>query len=148
MLLGFGGVSAAGAAGPVDLGGPKQRAVLALLMIEPGSVVSLDRIVDRVWSDPPARAEVSVRGYVSNLRKSLVAVGLGSHAIEFHDRGYLLRVDRRRSISIVSIARSRTPVASRRSATSSPPASAWCTPSTSTSARRSGRSPRISDWPT
>ena len=93
MLFGFGGVAAVGRSGPVDLGGPKQRAVLALLMLEPGSVVPLDRMVDRIWAGaPPARAEVSVRGYVSNLRKALVAAGLGSDTIEFRDRGYVLQV--------------------------------------------------------
>ena len=96
MLLGFGGVAAIGSSGPVELGGPKQRAVLALLMLEPGSVVPLDRLIDRIWAGaPPPRAEVSVRGYVSNLRKALVAAGLGPDAITFRDRGYVLHVDPR-----------------------------------------------------
>ncbi len=93
VLFGFGGVAAVGPSGPVALGGPKQRAVLALLMLEPGSVVPLDRMIDRMWGDaPPPRAEVSVRGYVSNLRKALAAAGLESDAIEFRDRGYVLQV--------------------------------------------------------
>jgi DNA-binding SARP family transcriptional activator len=93
-LLGFGGVAAVGPSGPVDLGGPKQRAVLALLMLDPGSVVSLDRMIDRMWAGaPPTRADVSVRGYVSNLRKALVVTGLGSDLIAFRDRGYVLEVD-------------------------------------------------------
>lgn len=93
-LLGFGGVAALGPAGPVDLGGPKQRAVLALLLLEPGVVVPLDRIIDRIWGDsPPARAEVSVRGYVSNLRRALAATGFDVDAvIEFRERGYALLV--------------------------------------------------------
>ncbi len=94
VLLGFGGVAAVGASGAVELGGPKQRAVLALLMLEPGSVVPLARLIDRMWAGtPPPRAEVSVRGYVSNLRKALVAAGLGPDAITFRDRGYVLHVD-------------------------------------------------------
>jgi len=93
VLFGFGGVAAVGSSGPVELGGLKQRAVLALLMLEPGSVVPLDRMIDRMWGGaPPPRAEVSVRGYVSNLRKALAAVGLGSDTIEFRDRGYVLQV--------------------------------------------------------
>jgi two-component SAPR family response regulator len=93
VLLGFGGVAAVGASGPVELGGPKQRGVLALLLLEPGSVVPLDRMIDRIWDGaPPPRAEVSVRGYVSNLRKALVAAGLGSDTIVFRDRGYVLQV--------------------------------------------------------
>ena len=46
----------------------------------------LDRIVDRIWGDtPPARAEVSVRGYVSNLRKALATAGIvADPVINFH----------------------------------------------------------------
>ena len=93
VLFGFGGVAAVGPTGAVDLGGPKQRAVLALLMLEPGAVVPLDRIIARVWSDsPPPRPEVSVRGYISHLRKALATAGLGSDTIDFRDRGYVLLV--------------------------------------------------------
>ncbi|MGB3412477.1 MAG: BTAD domain-containing putative transcriptional regulator [Microthrixaceae bacterium] len=94
VLLAFGGVAAVGPDGPVDIGGPKQRAVLALLMLEPGTVVSLDRIVERIWGDtPPTRAEASVRAYVSNLRKALASTGLDSDSgIEFRERGYVLLV--------------------------------------------------------
>ena len=42
---------------PLDLGGPKQRAVLAVLVLSVGRVVTVDRIVDELWGDePPARA--------------------------------------------------------------------------------------------
>lgn len=90
----FGGVRAIGRAGPVDLGGPKQRAVLALLLVDPNIVVSVDRIIDSIWgADAPGRAEVSVRGYISNLRKALGAALDGEATIEFRDRGYVLLVD-------------------------------------------------------
>ena len=83
----FGGVAVAGGA---DLGGTKQRAVLAVLLLEPGRVVSLDHIVDAVWSDdPPNRPEVSVRGYVSNLRAALGDMG----ALAWRDGGYVAEVD-------------------------------------------------------
>lgn len=56
----------------VELGGPKQRAVLALLVLEPNRVVSMDRLTDRLWgADPPARATGTVQAYVSNLRRAL-----------------------------------------------------------------------------
>jgi DNA-binding SARP family transcriptional activator len=93
-LLAFGGVAAVGPDGPVDLGGPKQRAVLGLLLLDPGATVSLDRIVDRIWGDdPPARAGASVRAYVSHLRKALAGTGLElSTVIDHRDRGYVLLV--------------------------------------------------------
>ena len=57
---------------PADLGGPKQRAVLATLLAAPGRAVSIERMVDQVWGDdPPERAETSLQAYVSNLRRVL-----------------------------------------------------------------------------
>ena len=56
----------------VELGSPKQRAVLALLLVSANRVVALDRLVDELWGDePPARAAASIQAYVSNLRRAL-----------------------------------------------------------------------------
>ncbi|CAN5623523.1 BTAD domain-containing putative transcriptional regulator [soil metagenome] len=56
----------------LDIGGPKQRAVLAALAISAGAVVSLDRLIDQLWGDqPPARATGSLQAYISNLRRAL-----------------------------------------------------------------------------
>jgi len=57
---------------PLDLAGPRQRAVLAALVIHAGNVVSVDRLIDDVWGDdPPAAATGSLQAYVSNLRRVL-----------------------------------------------------------------------------
>jgi DNA-binding SARP family transcriptional activator/nucleoside-triphosphatase THEP1 len=57
---------------PLDLGGRKQRAVLAALLLELDRPVSADRLIDRVWGDdPPGRAAVSLQAYVSKLRNLL-----------------------------------------------------------------------------
>ncbi|HEV2450735.1 MAG TPA: BTAD domain-containing putative transcriptional regulator, partial [Streptosporangiaceae bacterium] len=59
-------------AGLIDLGGLKQRAVLALLIVNVGRVVSLDRFVSELWDeDAPARATSSLQAYVSRLRRLL-----------------------------------------------------------------------------
>ncbi len=56
----------------VDLGGPRQRAVLALLLVARGDVVSVDRIVDDLWNgEPPPRATGALQAYVSHLRRVL-----------------------------------------------------------------------------
>ncbi len=56
----------------LDLGGPKQRAVLAVLVLRVGRVVTVDRLVDELWGDePPARALGTLQAYVSNLRRVL-----------------------------------------------------------------------------
>ena len=58
---------------PVPLGGPKQRAVLAVLLLRLSEVVSSDFLIDVVWGEhPPASAEATLRTYLSRLRGSLV----------------------------------------------------------------------------
>ncbi|MBE8469662.1 AAA family ATPase [Streptomyces sp. 3R004] len=56
----------------MELGPPRQRAVLALLVAARGRVTSVDRMVDELWrGTPPAKATVSLQSYVSNLRRVL-----------------------------------------------------------------------------
>jgi DNA-binding SARP family transcriptional activator len=56
----------------VPLGGPRQCAVLALLVCARGEVVSLDRMIDDLWrGEPPPQAVTSLQAYVSNLRRLL-----------------------------------------------------------------------------
>jgi DNA-binding SARP family transcriptional activator len=58
----------------LQLGGPKQRAVLALLLLEAGRVVSTDRLIDLLWGEqPPATAATSLQNFVSQLRKTVGA---------------------------------------------------------------------------
>src|SRR5512138_3805746 len=55
-----------------DLGGPRQRGVLALLLASRGDVVSVDRMISDLWrGEPPPRAIASLQAYVSNLRRIL-----------------------------------------------------------------------------
>ena len=68
----LGSLSAQDDSRAVDLGGPRQRAVLGLLLIARGSIVPADRIVDDLWrGEPPPRAMGALQVYVSNLRRSL-----------------------------------------------------------------------------
>jgi class 3 adenylate cyclase/DNA-binding winged helix-turn-helix (wHTH) protein len=56
----------------LELGGPKQRAVLAALLLDLGRPLPAPTLVDRVWPDEaPERAEASLQAYVSNLRRAL-----------------------------------------------------------------------------
>ena len=74
-----------------SLGGPKQRAVLALLLARAGQPVSTEQLIDGVYGDePPAGARRSVQTYVSNLRRELGDVIKADHS------GYLLDADRER----------------------------------------------------
>ncbi|MEV4517970.1 BTAD domain-containing putative transcriptional regulator [Dactylosporangium sp. NPDC049525] len=57
---------------PVDLGGPRQRAVLARLVAAGGHVVPTDRFIDDLWHGvPPPKALAALQVYVSNLRRVL-----------------------------------------------------------------------------
>ena len=56
----------------LDLKGLRQRAVLAVLLVEAGRSVSLDRLVDLVWDgEPPRQATGTLQAYVSRLRRVL-----------------------------------------------------------------------------
>ncbi len=57
---------------PADLGGPRQRCVLARLIAEHGRVVSADRLIDDLYADEaPPKALAAVQSYVSHLRRAL-----------------------------------------------------------------------------
>ena len=57
---------------PVALGGPRQRAVLAYLLLRAGRPVPTEQIVDELWGqEPPPTAVASLQNAVSALRKLL-----------------------------------------------------------------------------
>ncbi|MEU5952266.1 BTAD domain-containing putative transcriptional regulator [Streptomyces sp. NPDC047525] len=71
------------------LGGPKPRALLAALLLEPGRVVSVDALIDAIWGErPPDTARSLIQSYVSALRRALSA-----DAIETRPPGYLIHAD-------------------------------------------------------
>ena len=56
----------------VALGGPKQRALLAALLLTPNRALSVDRLIDALWpTGPPAAAANALQYHVSQLRKLL-----------------------------------------------------------------------------
>jgi predicted ATPase/DNA-binding SARP family transcriptional activator len=74
---------------PLPLGAPKQRALLATLLLDGGRVVPRDRLVDALWGDHPPKAAVrSLQVYVHGLRQAL-----GAERIETHGPGYRLRLE-------------------------------------------------------
>ncbi len=81
---------------PLRLGGLKQKAVLAVLLINTNEVVSIDKLVDDLWGDePPDTAQNTVQVYVSQLRK-LLSPNLANGArpiLETRKPGYVLNVD-------------------------------------------------------
>lgn len=76
---------------PLALGGRRQRAVLAVLAVNAGHMVSFDRLVDELWGEhPPPTAISTMQRYVSHLRRALAG---SSATIETRRPGYVLRVD-------------------------------------------------------
>ena len=80
----------------VRLGGVKQRALLAVLLLHRNEVVSVDRLIDELWGDrPPATAVKTVQVHVSQLRKALDVRHMSGDAEEIlvtRSPGYVLRV--------------------------------------------------------
>ena len=82
---------------PVDVGGPKQRAVLASLLLRLRRVVSVDQLIDDLWPEqPPARAAATVQVFVSQLRRALEPERARSEAatvLVTASPGYLLDIE-------------------------------------------------------
>ena len=58
------------------LGSPQQRGILALLLLRAGKLVSPEELIDRMWgANPPISARVTIRTYISRLRRSLRRTG-------------------------------------------------------------------------
>jgi DNA-binding SARP family transcriptional activator/WD40 repeat protein len=74
---------------PRNLGGRRQRTVLAVLLAHANNVLAQDALIDAVWAgDPPDAARQTIHAYLSTLRKSL------DGQIDREADGYVLRVDR------------------------------------------------------
>jgi predicted ATPase/DNA-binding SARP family transcriptional activator len=86
-LLGPLEVESGGALLPV--GGPRQRSLLAFLLLHGNEVVRRDALIDALWGeDPPARVQNALQVAIHGLRKLL-----GSDRIETVGDGYRLRVE-------------------------------------------------------
>jgi DNA-binding SARP family transcriptional activator len=78
----------------VALGGAKQRALLAVLLLHAGEVVSAERLVDELWGEePPPSAAHTVQVFVSRLRKAFAEAGAERQPLETRAPGYALRFE-------------------------------------------------------
>ncbi|HEY5871761.1 MAG TPA: BTAD domain-containing putative transcriptional regulator [Gaiellaceae bacterium] len=75
--------------GPIALGGPRQRGLLVILLLQAGRVVPTERLVDLLWGDEaPKTATASLQNSVGRLRRVL-----GADVLETRPPGYLLRAE-------------------------------------------------------
>jgi DNA-binding SARP family transcriptional activator/class 3 adenylate cyclase len=73
---------------PLEIGGQKQRAVLVILALNAGRVVSTDRLIDLLWGEqPPKTAVTSLQNFISQLRKIV-----GADVVVTKAPGYLLNI--------------------------------------------------------
>jgi len=74
---------------PIALGGPKQRAVLAHLLLRANHLVPTGVLIDEVWGEePPETVRNALQSYASHLRKAL-----GAERVEGSRAGYVLRAE-------------------------------------------------------
>ncbi|WP_433654871.1 BTAD domain-containing putative transcriptional regulator [Nocardia sp. CA-128927] len=80
------------------MGPPRQRAVLALLIVHSGHVISTQQITEEIWGfAPPGRSTATLQTYVSRLRRSLTDAHPGvdtGNPVAHRACGYQLLIDR------------------------------------------------------
>ncbi len=84
----LGPLEVVGDEGPISLGGPKQRATLAILLLNVNRVVTVERLADDLYSGAaPVTAVTQVQRQISELRKAL-----GASTVETRAPGYVIRI--------------------------------------------------------
>ncbi|WP_418155189.1 AfsR/SARP family transcriptional regulator [Actinoalloteichus caeruleus] len=90
------------AGGQVRIGGPRQRIVLTMLLLNAGRVVSVDSLVETVWgARPPSSSRTQVAICVSALRKTFRSCGVHGTLIETAAPGYVLHPGEHRIDTLV-----------------------------------------------
>ena len=76
----------------VSIGGPRQRRLVAMLLIHRNSVVSVDRLTDAVFAgEPTPGASTTLRSYVARMRKAVERAGSAATVVT-QAPGYMLRL--------------------------------------------------------
>ncbi|HZQ86716.1 MAG TPA: BTAD domain-containing putative transcriptional regulator [Acidimicrobiales bacterium] len=85
QLVGPGGI-------PVGIGGPKERAALAVLALHANQAVSEDRLIDALWGDdPPRTAARTLQSHVSRLRRAFHEDAADAFVLDGQAGGWVLR---------------------------------------------------------
>ncbi|WP_222598120.1 AfsR/SARP family transcriptional regulator [Lentzea tibetensis] len=75
----------------MEVGHARQRCVLVVLVVDANRAVTVDQLLERVWSqEPPQRGRQALRSYLSRLRRLFSPAGVG---IERRSNGYILVAD-------------------------------------------------------
>jgi len=77
----------------LHVGGPKQRTVLAILLLHANQVVPTERLADQLWrGEPPLSAIVTLQGHISALRRALAAGGDDAGLVVTRPPGYAIEI--------------------------------------------------------
>jgi DNA-binding SARP family transcriptional activator len=78
----------------LNVGHARQRAVLAVLLLDVGRVVPADLLIDRVWGeDPPVAVRNTLSGYAARLRSVIASAGEAGVGLSRRQGGYVLAAD-------------------------------------------------------
>ena len=78
----------------VDIGHARQRAVLAVLLLDLGRAVPAEQLIDRVWGgDPPSSVRNVLYGYVARLKRALAEAPEPGVALARRGGGYWLEAE-------------------------------------------------------
>jgi SARP family transcriptional regulator, regulator of embCAB operon len=79
----------------VPLGTPKQRAVLAVLVVNANRPVDIDTLIGAAWNQrPPPGARATLHAYISNLRRLMSSAGADRALLASAPPGYRLAIGR------------------------------------------------------
>lgn len=82
----------------VSLGTPKQRAVLAVLVVNANRPIDIDTLIGAAWDQrPPAGARATLHAYISNLRRLMSSAGIDRDLLANAAPGYRLAIDHTQS---------------------------------------------------
>jgi DNA-binding SARP family transcriptional activator len=87
----LGPLEVAGDDQPIRLGGPRQRAVLAALLLRANEIADVRYLVSTAWARPPVAPEANVRTYIARLRRELGPAA--GERLATGDGGYRLAVE-------------------------------------------------------
>jgi DNA-binding SARP family transcriptional activator len=89
----LGSLDVSGQTGKLKLSAPRHRTVLAMLLLEPNHIVSVDRLIEAIWDTaPPSTARTQIQICISVLRKALSDAGVPG-TIKTMQPGYVIRMD-------------------------------------------------------
>ncbi|MFI9600178.1 AfsR/SARP family transcriptional regulator [Streptomyces sp. NPDC052043] len=79
---------------PLSITAPKERDLLALLLLRADRTVSAEELIDGLWGNkPPATARTTLHNYVKRLRRGLLTAGGDREVLSTSPGGYVLRLD-------------------------------------------------------